>query len=68
MKMNQLYTWNFEIHKNFKTKSRELTLIINKIENLTPNVISYKSSFTQEEYSALQSLKGNQDIVFKTAD
>ena len=46
----------------------ELSLIINEIENLTRNVISYKSNFTQEKYSALQSLKGNQDIVFKTAD
>ena len=39
-----------------------------KTGNLIPNVISYKSNFTQEEYSALQFLKGNQDIVFKTAD
>ena len=54
--------------RNLETKSRELSLNINKIENLTPNVISYKSKFTQEEYSALQSLKGNQDIVCKTAD
>ena len=43
-------------------------LIINEIENLTPNVITFKYNFTLEEYSALQSLKGNQDIVFKTAD
>ena len=42
-------------------------LINNEIENLTPNVISYKSNFTQE-YSVLQSLKGHQDIVFKTPD
>ena len=41
----------------------ELSLIINEIENLTPNVISYKSNFTQEKYSALQSLKGNQDSI-----
>ena len=44
--------------RNFKTKSRELSLIINEIENLTPNLISYESNFTQE-YSALQSLKAN---------
>ena len=54
--------------RNFETKSRELSLIINEIENLTSNIISYKSNFTQEENSALQSLKGNQDTVFKTAD
>ena len=54
--------------RNFETKSRELSLIINEIENLTPNVISYKSNVTQVEYSAFQSLKGNQVIVFKTAD
>ena len=57
-----------ESTRNFESKSRELSLIINEIENLTPNVISYKSNFTQEEYSVLQYLKGNQDIVFKTAD
>ena len=51
--------------RNFETKSKELSLIINEIENLTPNTISYKSNFTQEEYSALQSLKENQDIVFE---
>ena len=48
---------------------QELLLIINETENLTPNLISYKSNFTKEEYPALlQFLKGNQDIVFKTAD
>ena len=57
-----------ESTRNFESKSRELSLIINEIENLTPNVISYKSNFTQEEYSVLQYLKGNQNIVFKTAD
>ena len=51
-----------------ETKSSELSLIIKEIETLTPNVISYKSNFTQEEYSALQSSKENLDIVFKTAD
>ena len=44
--------------RKFETKSRELSLIINEIENLTPNLISYESNFTQE-YSALQSLKAN---------
>ena len=53
--------------RNFETKSRELSLIINEIENLTSNIISYESNFTHEENSALQSLKGNQD-TFKTAD
>ena len=43
--------------RNFETKSKELSLIINEIENLTPNTVSYKSNFTQEKYSALQSLK-----------
>ena len=52
----------------FETKSRELSLIINEIENLMSNVIAYKSNFIQEEYPVLQSLKGNQDIVFKRAD
>ena len=33
----------------FKTKSRGLSLIINEIENLTPNVISYKINFTQDK-------------------
>ena len=28
--------------RNLETKSRELSLNINEIENLTPNVISYK--------------------------
>ena len=41
--------------RNFEIKSWELPLLINEIENLKPNVISYKSNFTQEEYSALQS-------------
>ena len=49
--------------RNIETKSRKLLLIINEIKNLTPNAISYKSNFCQEEYSALQSLKGNQDIA-----
>ena len=42
-----------------------MSLIIKEIETLTPNVISYKSNFTQEEYSALHSSKENQDIAFK---
>ena len=54
--------------RGFETKGWELSLIINEIEILTPNIVNYKSNFTQEKYSALQSLKGNQDIVFKTAD
>ena len=54
--------------RNFETKSRELSLIINEIEILTPNLVPQKSNFTQEEYSALQPLMGNQDIIFKTAD
>ena len=54
--------------RNQETRSGELSLVINEIENSTPNVIICKSNFTQEEYFALQSLKGNQDIVFKTAD
>ena len=41
--------------RNFEIKSWELPLLINEIENLKPNVISHKSNFTQEEYSALQS-------------
>ena len=50
--------------RSFEIKSRELSSIINEIENLTPNVIRYKSNFTQQGHSALQSLKGNQDIFF----
>ena len=49
--------------RNIETKNRKLLLIINEIKNLTPNAISFKSNFNQEEYSALQSLKGNQDIA-----
>ena len=45
--------------RNFETKSRKLSLIINEIKNLKPNFISYKSNFTQKEYSALESLKEN---------
>ena len=48
--------------RKFETKSRESFLIINEIDNLAPNVISYKSNFTQEKYSALQSFKGNQEF------
>ena len=33
--------------RSFEIKSRELSSIINEIENLTPNVIRYKSNFTQ---------------------
>ena len=65
MKMKKLYV--ITPLETFKQKIRELSLIVNEIESLTPNVISYKSNFTQEKYSALQSWKGNQDIVFKTA-
>ena len=50
--------------RSFEIKSRELSSIINEIENLTPNAIRYKSNFTQQGYSALQSLNGNQDIFF----
>ena len=35
--------------RKVETKTRELSLIINETENLAPNVISYKSNFTQEE-------------------
>ena len=54
--------------KIFQTKNKELSLIVNEIENLTPNLLNFKSNFTREEYYALQFLKENQDIVFKTAD
>ena len=53
--------------RDFETKRRELSLVVKEIENLTSNVITHKSNFTQWEYSALHSLKGNQDIVCKTA-
>ena len=43
--------------KNFETKSRESSLIINEIKMLIPNPLSYQSSFIQEKYSAFQSLK-----------
>ena len=54
--------------RKFEAKSRELSLIVNEIENLTANVISSKSNFNKEEYSAWQFLKVNQDVVFQTAD
>ena len=66
MKTSQLYIINPQ--DTLKQKVGNNSLVINAIENLTQDLISYKSNFTQEEYSALQSLKGNQDIVFKTAD
>ena len=31
----------YEIHKNVEAKSREISLIIDETENLTPNVIRY---------------------------
>ena len=40
-------------------KKQEISLIINETENLTPNLISYKGSFTKEEHAALQSLNEN---------
>ena len=43
--------------RNFEIKKRELSLTIHEIENLTSNVIRYKSNFNKEEYSALQSFK-----------
>ena len=43
--------------RNFEIKIKGLPLIINEIENFTPNTISYKSNFTKEEYSALQSFQ-----------
>ena len=51
MKMKKLYV--ITPLETFKQKNRELSLIVNEIESLTPNVISYKSNFTQEKYSAL---------------
>ena len=66
MKTSQLYIINPQ--DTLKQKVGNNSLVINAIENLTQDLINYKSNFTQEEYSALQSLKGNQDIVFKTAD
>ena len=66
MKTSQLYIINPQ--DTLKQKVGNNSLVINAIENLTQELISYKSNFTQEEYYALQSLKGNQDIVFKRAD
>ena len=43
--------------RNFEIKIKGLPLIINEIENFTPNTISYKSNFTKEEYSASQSFQ-----------
>ena len=43
--------------RNFEIKIKGLPLIINEIENFTPNIISYKSNFTKEEYSASQSFQ-----------
>ena len=56
-------TPNIKINQLYVVNSKETLK-----QKVTPNVINYKSNFTQEEYSTLQSLKGNQDIVSKTAD
>ena len=39
--------------RHFETKSKGLWLILNKIGNLIPNLISYKINFTKEEYYTL---------------
>ena len=46
-----------KLTRNFEIKIKGLPLIINVIENFTPKAISYKSNFTQEEYSASQSFQ-----------
>ena len=33
--------------RDFETKRRELSLVVKEIENLTSNVITHKSNFTQ---------------------
>ena len=54
--------------RHFEIKSWELWLIFYEIGKLTPKLISYKNNFTKEEYYTPSYLRGNQDIVFKTAD
>ena len=45
--------------RNGETKSRELSLTLNEIGNLIPNVISYKSNFTMKNILHSCLLKGN---------
>ena len=54
--------------RKFETENQELSSIVNEIENLTPNLVSYKSNFTEEERNALKSLKKHNNLIFKTAD
>ena len=54
--------------RNFKMKSRKLSRIINKIENLTSNVISFKIVLAKKNILHCSLQKENQDIIFKTAD
>ena len=55
-------------NKKFETKNKELSLIVNKIENLTPSLKNYNNNFRKEEQEALKSLKENNNLIFKTAD
>ena len=55
-------------NKKFETKNKELSLIVNEIENLTPSLKNYNNNFTKEEQEALKSLKENNNLIFKTAD
>ena len=65
MKTNQLFEIN---QKKFETKNKELSLIVNEIENLTPSLKNYNNNFTKEEQEALKSLKEINNLIFKTAD
>ena len=53
-------------NKKFETKNKELSLIVNEIENLTPSLKNYNNNFTKEEQEAFKSLNNN--LIFKTAD
>ena len=57
MKINQLHVINPQ--ETGETKSRELSLTLNEIGNLIPNVISYKSNFTMKKILHSCLLKGN---------
>ena len=57
MKINQLHVINPQ--ETGETKSRELSLTLNEIGNLIPNVISYKSNFTMKNILHSCLLKGN---------
>ena len=55
-------------NKKFETKNKELSLIVNEIENLTPSLKNYNNNFTKEEQEALKYLKESNNLIFKKTD